>query len=97
MNDNRVHLPLKGTPRQDVLNALVATRQRDVNWRDGRVFGLVFNAGDEVTELLKESSLLFFSENGLTPTAFPGLKTFETEVVAMIAGSTTGMAARGST
>jgi sphinganine-1-phosphate aldolase len=38
-----------------------------------------------VTELLQEAYLLFFSENGLNPTAFPSLKELETQVVAMTA------------
>jgi glutamate/tyrosine decarboxylase-like PLP-dependent enzyme len=38
-----------------------------------------------VDDLLKEASLLFFSENGLNPTAFPSLRKFETEIVAMTA------------
>jgi len=38
-----------------------------------------------VTELLKEAYTMFFSENGLNPTAFPSLKKFEAEVVAMTA------------
>jgi glutamate/tyrosine decarboxylase-like PLP-dependent enzyme len=35
--------------------------------------------------LLKEAYTLFFSENGLNPTAFPSLRGFETEVIAMSA------------
>jgi glutamate/tyrosine decarboxylase-like PLP-dependent enzyme len=62
-----------------------AARDKDVRWREGRVFSLVFNAGDEVSDVLKEAYLLFFAENGLNPTAFPSLKKFETEVVAMTA------------
>ena len=60
-----------------------AARDKDVRWREGRVFSLVFNAGDEVNDVLKDAYSLFFSENGLSPMAFPSLRQFETEVVAM--------------
>ncbi len=62
-----------------------AARDRDIQWQRGRVFGLVYHINDEIDELLKEASNLFFSENGLNPTAFPSLRKFETEVVAMTA------------
>jgi sphinganine-1-phosphate aldolase len=85
MSEHRFQLPLKGRPKQDVLAAMKELGQKDVRWREGKVFSLVFYAGDEVTELLKEAYLLFFSENGLNPTAFPSLKELETQVVAMTA------------
>ncbi|MBI5935234.1 MAG: aspartate aminotransferase family protein [Chloroflexi bacterium] len=62
-----------------------AARDHDVEWHHGRVFGLVYHINDEIDELLKEASNLFFSENGLNPTAFPSLRKFETEIVAMTA------------
>jgi glutamate/tyrosine decarboxylase-like PLP-dependent enzyme len=61
-------------------------RAHDVQWRQGHVFSLVFDAGDEVNELAKAAYTTFFSENGLNPTAFPSLRRFETEVVAMVGG-----------
>ena len=62
-----------------------AARDHDIHWHRGRVFGLVYHINDEIDELLKEASNLFFSENGLNPTAFPSLRKFETEIVAMTA------------
>jgi glutamate/tyrosine decarboxylase-like PLP-dependent enzyme len=40
--------------------------------------------------MLKEAYNLYFSENGLNPTAFPSLKKFETEVVSMVASLLNG-------
>jgi sphinganine-1-phosphate aldolase len=79
-------LPSQGKPKEQVLAAMRAARDQDLKWREGRVFSLVYNAGDEVSNLLKEASELFFSENGLNPTAFPSLKKFETEVISMLLG-----------
>lgn len=77
--------PTQRTPAQDVLSAMRAARDHDAQWRKGRAFSLVFFAGDEVLELVKEAYTMFFSENGLNPMAFPSLKKFEAEVVAMTA------------
>ena len=79
-------LPRTGMPAEDVLAAMKRLRERDVKWQEGKTWSLVYHAGDEVTALLKEAYTLFFSENALNPMAFPSLKQFEAEVVAMTAG-----------
>jgi sphinganine-1-phosphate aldolase len=71
--------------KDEVLAEMRAARDHDVRWRNGRVFSLVYHAGDEVEDLLQEAFTLFFAENGLNPAAFPSLRKFETEVVAMSA------------
>lgn len=78
-------LPARRTPPETILAEMQRLRERDANWHDGRVWSLVFHAGDEVTGFLKEAYITFFSENGLNPMAFPSLKKFEAEVVAMTA------------
>ncbi len=78
-------LPPKRIPAQEVLATMRAARDHDVRWKEGRVFSLVFYAGEEVLDLLKEAYTMFFSENGLNPMAFPSLKKFEAEVVSMTA------------
>lgn len=78
-------LPRKGTPKEQILETMQTLRRNDVKWRDGRVFSLVFNAGDEIAGLQKEAYTLFLSENALNPTAFPSLRQLETEVVSMSA------------
>jgi len=77
--------PHTGRSREDILTAMRSARDHDLDWREGRVFGLVYHASEEVTDLLKNAHELFFSENGLNPTAFPSLRRFEAEVVAMVA------------
>ena len=81
----QIPFPSNSQPKQTVLATMKSARDHDVKWREGRVFSLVFNAGDEVSDMLKEAYDLYFSENGLNPTAFPSLKKFETEVVSMVA------------
>jgi sphinganine-1-phosphate aldolase len=77
--------PSTGKSKDEVLASMRAARDHDVQWQKGRAFSLVYHAGKDVDELLKEASLLFFSENGLNPTAFPSLRKFETEIVSMAA------------
>lgn len=77
--------PTTGKSRDEILAAMRAARDHDVQWQKGRAFSLVYHAGKDVDNLLKEASLLFFSENGLNPAAFPSLRKFETEIVAMAA------------
>ncbi|MBI5963000.1 MAG: aspartate aminotransferase family protein, partial [Chloroflexi bacterium] len=77
--------PITGKTKDEVLAAMRVARDHDVQWQKGRAFSLVYHAGKDVDDLLKEASLLFFSENGLNPTAFPSLRKFETEIIAMAA------------
>lgn len=69
----------------EVLSRLESARVQDVRWRSGRVFGLVYDAGDEVERLLMAAHNTYFAENGLNPVAFPSLRKFEGEVVAKTA------------
>jgi sphinganine-1-phosphate aldolase len=78
-------IPKTGRSKQQILEEMQTIREQDIPWRQGKVFSLVFDAGEEVNELLKQAYNLFFSENGLNPTAFPSLRKFEAEVVAMSA------------
>jgi len=78
-------LPQSGRSRDEVLDTMRAVRDHDIQWQRGRVFGLVYHISEEIDELLKEAFTMFFSENGLNPTAFPSLRKFESEVVAMTA------------
>ncbi|MCL6611879.1 MAG: aspartate aminotransferase family protein [Peptococcaceae bacterium] len=60
-------------------------RAHDADWRGGRTWSLVYYAGEEVEDLIKKAYTMFIAENGLNPGAFPSLRKFETEVVAMTA------------
>jgi sphinganine-1-phosphate aldolase len=77
--------PQAGRAKDEILESMRAARTQDARWREGKVFSLVYYGGEEILELLKEAYTLFFSENGLNPTAFPSLRKFEAEVVGMTA------------
>ncbi|MDX2001852.1 MAG: aspartate aminotransferase family protein [Chitinophagales bacterium] len=75
--------PQKGTDAASIKEQLANAAANDKNWRRGRTFSLVFYPGDEVSEVSKQAYLAFSYENGLNVSAFPSLRKFETEVVAM--------------
>jgi len=78
-------LPEHGRPHAELLDALRAMHGTDVDWKGGRVFSLVYHAGDRHSAFLKEAHSQFFSENALNPLAFQSLKRMEREVVRMTA------------
>ncbi|MCX4245116.1 pyridoxal phosphate-dependent decarboxylase family protein [Paraliomyxa miuraensis] len=62
-----------------------AAAVEDARWRDGKTMSLVFDPGEEIAAFTKQAYTRFFSENALNPSAFPSLRRFENEVVAMTA------------
>ncbi len=78
-------LPAKGVPREELLSIMHDFRADDSDWKNARTWSLVYYAGEELTDLLKEAYGMFFCENALNPMAFPSLRKFETEVIAMTA------------
>jgi len=83
MARQKIILPEEGIPHNQLLEMMEKARQEDVNWRNGKIWSLVYHVNDEHTELLKKASNMFFSKNALSPIAFPSLKKFEAEVIAM--------------
>jgi sphinganine-1-phosphate aldolase len=77
--------PEQGMPRDDLTSRLRESISRDADWRGGKIFSLVYFAGDDVAEVLKEAYTAAFYSNGLGPGAFKSLKKFESEVIAMTA------------
>jgi glutamate/tyrosine decarboxylase-like PLP-dependent enzyme len=78
--------PTHGIPQPELLAAMQTARQHDIPWQQGKAFSLVFLAGEDVAAVAKDAYSLYFSENGLNPSAFPSLRRFETEVIGMAAG-----------
>ena len=80
-----MQFPEKGTSHEEITSHLNDAIARDADWRGGKIFSLVYFAGDEVAEVLKEAYTTAFYTNGLGPAAFKSLKKFESEVISMTA------------
>jgi len=76
-------LPKTGTSKEAILESLEKYRENDTNWRSGRTWGYIFDAGKEAEEVAKAAYMMYLSENALDPTVFPSLLRFENELVAM--------------
>jgi glutamate/tyrosine decarboxylase-like PLP-dependent enzyme len=80
-----MQLPASGRPADEILEHLDALQARDVDWRSGRVFSLVYHAGNDVEDLAQKACAKFLCANALNPQAFPSLGKMQREVVAMVA------------
>ncbi len=85
MTRPKILIPEEGMDHDKILEEMNASESGDVNWEEGRVWSLVYHATDEHTEFLKKVHNRYFSENALSPLAFPSLRKYETEVVSMVA------------
>src|SRR5829696_946304 len=79
-------LPSTGTPAPEVLAALAELKAGDRDWRAGRVFSLIYSAGEEVHELLEAASGLYLSENALNTEVFPSLRRIQADILDAVAG-----------
>jgi glutamate/tyrosine decarboxylase-like PLP-dependent enzyme len=78
-------MPDTGQGSADVLRQLETFKEHDPNYKDGRVWSLVYYLDEDHSAFLKESYHRFACENGLNPTAFKSLKKFETDVISATA------------
>ncbi|MBM7117095.1 pyridoxal phosphate-dependent decarboxylase family protein [Archangium primigenium] len=89
-------LASQGLSHLEVLARMRDMRTEDANWREGRTWSLVYNAGEDVRRVAAEAYTEFMSENGLSPLAFPSLRRFEAEVLAIAAELFHGDTAAGT-
>ena len=82
-----MRLPAKGLTRTEIDQQLQQEATKDVDWKNGKLWTLVYYAGDDVAEILGETFKSYLYTNGLGPTAFKSLKRFEAEVMASAPGA----------
>jgi glutamate/tyrosine decarboxylase-like PLP-dependent enzyme len=81
-----VKLPIEGKTRADVMALLERSMAGDLAWHEGRTFSLVYGAGPEHLQLLREAYSLFMATNGLgAGRMFKSLATLEAELISMSA------------
>jgi sphinganine-1-phosphate aldolase len=80
----QMRIPPKGMPKDEVLAALRSFKTGDADWHEGRMFGLIYNAGREVEQMAQEAYATYMFENALSPFSFPSLLKMETEFISMV-------------
>ncbi len=78
-------LPPGGLTRDEVMSRLRDARKNDVAWREGRLHGFVYFAGDDVRAVATEAMGEYYFENVLAGKAFPSMVQLEREVLAATA------------
>jgi sphinganine-1-phosphate aldolase len=79
-------LPVEGLSRDAVVAELTRLRAGDADWRSGRVFALVYDAGEDLRELADTAASMFLAENAFNTDVFPSLRRMQGDIVAMTAG-----------
>jgi sphinganine-1-phosphate aldolase len=80
-----IPFPEKSSDSNTVLKSMEKISQSDQEWKTGKMFGFIFNPGDEPSKLLAEAYMDFAHLNRLNPTSFPSVRKFENEIVSMCA------------
>ena len=87
-------LPDEGRSAAAVLEDLAEAKADDRDWRGGRVFSLVYSAGEEVHDLHAKALGLYSAENGLNVLAFPSIGRLSHDLVGwtstLLGGEETG-------
>jgi glutamate/tyrosine decarboxylase-like PLP-dependent enzyme len=72
-----------GKSPEQIVAEMQSAAAGDADWQRGKTWSLVYNAGEDVVAVSKRAYEQFFSSNALNPMAFPSLRRFETEIIAM--------------
>ena len=78
-----MELPKQGTPREEIVERIREKKRADADWRGGRTWSLIYPAGEDVDEVLRDANELYLYENALNPFRFPSLRQMEVDVVEM--------------
>ena len=75
-------LPSSGKSRQQVMQELRASMQKDGRWEDGRTFFLVYGVDEDHLAMLQDAYSLFIATNGLGAGGmFPSLAKLEGDII----------------
>ena len=75
------NLPAQGRDAADVLAELESLKGDDKDFRNGRVFGLVFHADDALEEVAGAAHNAYLWHNALNPNVFPSLRRMTNDIV----------------
>lgn len=90
-----MRIPSAGLSKAEVAAAVEGARGgTHWPWREGKLFAYTFEAGP--ASRLGHALMAYLTENGLDPTTFPSLRTFENDLVDMLRGATSAVTRRWS-
>jgi glutamate/tyrosine decarboxylase-like PLP-dependent enzyme len=78
-------MPATGKTKDQVSSEIQEELANDADWRGGKIWSLVYFAGDDVADVIRDAYSRAIYTNGLGPGAFKSLQKFESEVIAMTA------------
>ncbi len=78
-------IPAKGMAREDIFKTLENYKNKDLDWKSGKVLGYVYYPGHQAHDVIDRAYTMYLTENALDPTSFPSLLRLENEVVGMVA------------
>ena len=73
--------PKTGTNWDELKDRLTEARQGDIDWRTGKISGLLYYAGDDVVQVAHDAYAMYFNENAVYPKVYPSLANMEEEVI----------------
>ena len=76
-------LPKVGYSRKQLIQQVVAAQKDDMDWRKGRVFGIVYYLNEELLQFSTEVYNRFLSESASKPLVWPSIRRFENEIIFM--------------
>jgi len=77
--------PKRSSSHGEIMSRIQDALAADLDWRGGKIWSLVYFAGDDVAQLIREAYSAAIYTNGLGPTAFKSLKKLESEVIGITA------------
>lgn len=78
-------MPTSGQTSSDIFEKLDRFKQEDPNYKNGKVWSLVYYIDEAHQDFHKEAYFKFACENGLNPTAFKSLKKMENDIISATA------------
>ena len=85
MSKQQYGFPEQPTPVSALLETVKKKKLKDIDWRNGRAFCLIYYPGAEREHDIKQVFDQYYADNALNPTATPSLAELETETVSMCA------------
>ena len=73
--------PKTGKNWDEIKDQITEARKEDVDWRAGKISGLLYYAGEDVIKVAHDAYAMYFNENAVYPKVFPSLAKMEEEVI----------------